>query len=75
MTSLILAWLTGEGIMAYRVITREHRPPLPAELLGTAGLFVILALLAEALPGLAQTLAWGLVGAAFLNFWPRQTKQ
>lgn len=75
MTSLILAWLTGEGLMIYRQVTREHRPPLPAELLSTSGLFVLLALLAEAYSPLANTLAWGFVLAAFLNFWPAKAVQ
>jgi hypothetical protein len=67
MTSLILAWLTGEGIMIYRQVTKQKRPPLPAELIATSGLFILLALLAESHGPLAQTLAWGLVGAAALN--------
>lgn len=75
MTTLILAWLTGEGLMIYREIGREHRPPLPADLLATSGLFVLLALLAEAYSTLANTLAWGFVLAAFLNFWPAKINQ
>lgn len=75
MTSLILAWLVGEGLMIYREVAREHRPPLPADLLATSGLFVLLALLAEAYSSLANTLAWGFVLAAFLNFWPAKVNQ
>ena len=70
MTGLILAWLTGEGIMCYRLIQQEHRPPLPADLLGTSGLFLLLAALAEAQPTLAALLAWGLDLASLLNLWP-----
>lgn len=68
-TSLILAWLTGEGLMIYKDVTRNHRPPLPAELLATSGLFVVLALLGEAQPALSSTLAWGFDTAAFLTLW------
>lgn len=67
---MIIAWLTGETIMCYRIVTKEHRPPLPAEVLSTSGLFVLLALLAEAQPTLAATLAWGFDLAALLNLWP-----
>ena len=66
MTGLILAWMVGEGIMTYRVVTQNHRPPLPAEILGTSGLFALLALLGEAQPQLAALLAWGFDLAAFM---------
>lgn len=66
MTGLILAWLVGEGIMSYRVVTVNKRPPLPAEVLGTSGLFALLALLGEAQPQLASLLAWGFDLAAFM---------
>lgn len=70
MTGLIAAWLVGEGLMCYRLIARERRPPLPSELATTSGLFVLLALLAEAQPQLAAYLAWGFDAAAFLSLWP-----
>lgn len=73
MTGLILAWLTGEGILIYRTVTQQHRPPYPAELLGTSGLFVMLALLGEVQQQFASLLAWGLVAAAFMNLWPTTT--
>lgn len=66
MTGIILAWMVGEGLMIYNDVTRQHRPPLPAELLSTSGLFVLLALLGEKAPSLATTLAWGFDAAAFL---------
>lgn len=73
MRALILAWLVGEGIVVYRAVNKQHRPPLPAEILGTSGLFVLLGLLAEAQPTLAATLGWGLDAAAFLNLAPKLT--
>lgn len=66
MRGIILAWLVGEGLMIYNDVTRQKRPPLPAELISTSGLFVLLALLGEKAPGLASTLAWGFDLAAFL---------
>lgn len=69
MKSIILAWLVGEGLMTYKDVKKNKRPPLPAELLATSGLFVMLALLAEPAPKLASTLAWGFDTAAFLTLW------
>lgn len=69
MKSIILAWLVGEGLMTYKDVKKNKRPPLPAELLATSGLFVLLALLAEPAPKLAATLAWGFDAAAFLTLW------
>jgi hypothetical protein len=69
MKSLILAWLVGEGLMTYKDVKRNKRPPLPAELLATSGLFVVLGILGESAPKLAATLAWGFDAAAFLTLW------
>lgn len=71
MTPIILAWLIGEGLMIYNDVTRNKRPPLPADLLSTSGLFVLLALLGESQPKLASTLAWGFDAAAFLVLWEK----
>lgn len=69
MKSLILAWLIGEGLMAYKDVKKNKRPPLPAELLASSGLFVLLGILGEPAPKLASTLAWGFDSAAFLTLW------
>lgn len=53
--------------MMYRSVKQYHAPPLPAAILGTSGLFVLLAMLAEWQPGLAMMLAAGFDIAAFLN--------
>lgn len=74
MTSIILAWLVGEGLMITNDVTQQKRPPLPAELLATSGLFVLLALLAERAPTLAGTLAWGFDLAAFMALWSNKAK-
>lgn len=65
--ALLAAWLVGEGIITYRTVARQHRPPMPGELLASSGAFVLLALLAEWQAGLAVTIAVGLDIAAFLN--------
>lgn len=67
---IFVAWMVGEGIIIYRTVSKEHRPPMPGELLASSGLFVLLGLLSEAQPGLAALLAWGFDAAAFLNLAP-----
>ena len=71
MTSIILAWLVGETLMIYNNVTKAHRPPLPADLLSTSGLFILLALLGESQPKLAGTLAWGFDAAALVVLWEK----
>ena len=47
MGPLILAWLIGEGIIVYRSVAQEHKPPVPGNLLAATALFAILAVIAE----------------------------
>jgi hypothetical protein len=75
MKSLIMAWLVGEGLMTYKDVKRHKRPPMPAELLATSGLFVMLGILGESAPKLATTLAWGFDAAALLSLWPAEPNQ
>jgi len=69
---IVLAWMVGEGIIIYRSVSKNHAPPMPGALLATSGLFVMLALLAEAPQArfLAGALAWGFDAAALLNLLP-----
>jgi hypothetical protein len=69
---ITLAWATGLGIVAWRSVTKQHRPPMPGQLLAVSGLFVLLAALAEYEPAvpLATTLAFGVDLAAFLQILP-----
>ena len=64
---ITLAWAAAIGIIAYRSVKIDHRPPMPGQLATASGAFVLLALLAEPAPELATTLAWGLVAGAWLN--------
>jgi hypothetical protein len=68
---LVAAWLVGEGIVVYRYVRQQSSPPVPGALLATSGLFVMLALLAEAPRArfLAYALAWGFDTAAFVNLF------
>lgn len=70
-TSIVLAWLVGEGLITYRIIAKDKRPPLPGELLAFSGLFGVLAIFSEFQPGLASLIAWGVDIAAFTNALPK----
>lgn len=69
MGGITLAWLIGETIIIWRSVTKNHRPPMPGELLGSAALFALLALLAEYPPArtTATLLAFGIDIAAYLQ--------
>jgi len=75
MTRLLLVeWLIAEGIIFYRDVGNDHHIPMPGQLLAASGVFVLLALLAEAGPGAAQlatTLGGGFVLAAGLNLFAK----
>lgn len=66
-TSLVVAWLVGEGLITYKSVSQKKHAPLPADVLGVSGLFVLLGLLGEFQPGMAALLAWGLDIAAFMT--------
>lgn len=69
MGGITLAWLTGLGIIVYRRVSKDHRPPMPGQLLAASGFFAILALLAEYPPArtTATLLAFGIDLAAYLE--------
>lgn len=69
MGAFVMAWLVGEGIIIYRSVKEQKAPPGPGQLMLSSGVFVLLALLAEAKSArsLAVTLAWGFDIAAFMN--------
>ena len=75
MGGIALAWAVGEGILVYRSIKVNHGPPVPGALLASSGLFVLLAILAQAQQArfLATALAWGFDIAAFANLFPAVT--
>ena len=64
---VIGSWLVGQTIIIYRIVTREQRPPVPGELLGSSGLFLLLMLLAIGAPSLAVTIGVGVDIAALMN--------
>jgi hypothetical protein len=71
---LLTEWLIAEAIIFYRDVKADRHVPMPGQLLAASGVFVLLALLAEAGPGAAQlatTLGGGFVMAAGLNLFAR----
>lgn len=72
MNGIILAWLAGEGMVIYRSMKTNHRPPMPGQLMGSSAVFLVCGLLASA-PGagfLGAALAWGFDIALFMNLAP-----
>lgn len=71
-SGIVAAWAVGLGIVTWRSVAKQHRPPMPGQYLGVSGLFVALALLADYPPatGLATALAWGVDLAALLQVLP-----
>lgn len=72
MPGLVLAWLTGEGIIFYRSWKQDQRLPVPGQLLAASGVFILLGFLAQAPKAqfLASALAWGFDIAALMNVLP-----
>jgi hypothetical protein len=67
------AWLLGESIVIWREVTRSHKAPAPAQLLGVTGLFAVLALIADVAPNARRTvvmLAFALDLAGLLQILP-----
>lgn len=70
---LAAAWLTGIGLVVWRMVHRDHRMPVPGALLGISALFAALALTQDLVPpaaGLITVAAWGLDVAAFMEVLP-----
>lgn len=70
---ILAAFLAGEGIVAWRIVHKEHRIPAPGALLAIAGLFMAGALVAEWYPPSEKLILAVLVGldvAALMNVLP-----
>lgn len=72
MRGVILAWAGGMGIMIYRAAYKQHRPPVPGQMLAATGLFVALAALAEYQPAAAAAtlMAFGVDIAVLMQVLP-----
>jgi hypothetical protein len=70
---LAAAWITAEGIVAWREVQKSPgRLPVPGAMLGVTGLYLVLAIAAGYGPAKfpVTALAWGLNVAGFLNVLP-----
>lgn len=69
---MVLAWLTGWGIITYRSIRQDGHAPVPAQLLAASFVFIALGYVHE-FPSarfLASAMAWGFDVAALMNVLP-----
>ena len=69
MRGLAVTWGVAVAIVSWRSIRVAKRPPMPGALLGVSGLWLALALLAEAQPQIAVLLGVGFDAAALLNLF------
>jgi hypothetical protein len=53
MRGVILAWAAGMGIITYRSLVKEHKPPVPGQMLAATALFAGLAVIGEYQPAAA----------------------
>ncbi len=70
---LLAAWLAGMGIVTWRMVHRDHRLPVPGQMMAITGLFAAGALTADVWPASATLVTvtlWGLDVAALLNALP-----
>jgi hypothetical protein len=69
---LILAWAIGEGIIVWRAAAKQHKPPVPGDMLAATGLFALLAVAAEYQPAraAATAFAFGVDLAVLLQVLP-----
>jgi hypothetical protein len=77
---IMLAWLTGMGLITYRSVHNLKSPPAPGDLILGSGFFLLLTILAEYDPAAptAALIAWGMDLAGFLTttnkYTPAQVK-
>ncbi len=69
MNSLSIPWMAEIGLISWRTVSKEKRPPLPSELLATFVIFGAFSLVSVSQPEIGSVLGWGIVVATLLNFW------
>jgi hypothetical protein len=69
---LILAWMLGEGIIVYRSVAKDRKPPVPGDMLAATALFALLAAIAEYQPArpAATLFAFGIDIAVLMQVLP-----
>jgi hypothetical protein len=72
MRGVILAWAVGMGIITYRSLVKEHKPPVPGQMLAATALFAGLAVVGEYQPAAtaAALFAFGVDVAVLMQVLP-----
>jgi len=69
MNTVAWPWMAEIGIMSWRSVVKDKRPPLPSELLATFVIFGAFSLVSIRQPKIGSALGWGIVIATGLNLW------
>jgi hypothetical protein len=69
---VILAWAAGMGIITYRSVVKDRKPPLPGQMLAATALFAGLAVISEYQPAAAAAtlFAFGVDVAVLMQVLP-----
>lgn len=62
-------WMAEIGIVSWRSVVRDKRPPLPSELLATFVIFGAFSIVSVSQPKIGSALGWGIVIATGLSLW------
>lgn len=69
MDNILLPWATEVGLIAWRTVRNDKRPPYPSELLATFVVFGAFGLVSAKNPAVGSLLGWGIVVATFLKLF------
>lgn len=71
MTALVLAFMAETGLVSWRSVNTNKRPPFPSELVAPVLAYGVLGAVASYRPAAtgAALVGWGLVAATFLNLY------
>lgn len=70
MNGITAPWVAEVGLITWRTVRKDSRPPLPSELLATFIVFGTVSVIAVRQPRIASVFGWGIVIATGLNFFP-----
>lgn len=70
MGTIAAPWFAEFVLISYRAVRKQHRPPLPSELLAVFVVFGAFSLIGESQPKIGSLLGWGVVLATALDVAP-----
>lgn len=70
MNTLAAPWFAEFALITWRAVRKQHRPPLPSELLAIFVAFGTFSFIGESQPQIGNLLGWGMVVATALNVMP-----